>query len=372
MTRILVIEDQEDLREIILEMLDNENFDALSAENGQVGIQLAQSYLPDLIICDVMMPELDGYGVLTNLRQNPATAMIPFIFLTAKASKADLRQGMELGADDYLTKPFTVKELLGAITARLEKKVAGDKQSQEKLDELRSNIVQSLPHELRTPLNGIMAFSQLLIESYDLMEKEEVLEMLSDINTSASRLNRLILNFLLYADLELIATKPERIQELRASQMNNPQKAIAEVARKIVQTAGREADLSLELQDAPLKISEANLKKIVEEIVDNACKFSATSTPIRVFSISENNTFTLGVSDQGRGMNVQQIANLGAYMQFNRKVYEQQGSGLGLILAKRLAELHGGQLTIQSIPNRQTTIHISLPISSNIAVLNDL
>jgi signal transduction histidine kinase len=364
MTKILVIEDQEDLREIILEMLDSEDFDALGAENGKIGVQLAHSYKPDLIICDVMMPELDGYGVITALRQNPATAMIPFIFLTAKASKADLRQGMELGADDYLTKPFTVKELLGAITTRLEKKVAGDKQSQEKLEELRSNIVQSLPHELRTPLNGIMAFSELLIESYDLMEKEEVLEMLSDINSSAIRLNRLILNFLLYADLELMASKPERVEELRNSQTKNPQKAIAEVARKKAKDVGREADLSLELQDANVQIAEDKLRKIVEELIDNAFKFSATATSVYVKSICQNNTFNIYVSDRGRGMNAEQIAKVGACMQFERKLYEQQGSGLGLAIVQRLAELHGGELTIESLPSVQTTLHISLPLSS--------
>lgn len=364
MTKILVIEDQEDLREIILEMLDSENFAALGAENGQIGVQLAQSYKPDLIICDVMMPELDGYGVITALRQNPATAMIPFIFLTAKASKADLRQGMELGADDYLTKPFTVKELLGAITTRLAKKVAGDRQSQEKLEELRSNIVKSLPHELRTPLNGIMAFSELLIESYDLMEKEEVVEMLSDINSSAIRLNRLILNFLLYADLELMASKPERVEELRNSQTKNPQKAIAEVARKKAKDIGREADLSLELQDATVQISEDKLRKIVEELIDNAFKFSATATSVYVKSICQNNTFNIYVSDRGRGMNAEQIAKVGACMQFERKLYEQQGSGLGLAIVQRLAELHGGELTIESLPSVQTTLHISLPLSS--------
>lgn len=124
MKKILVIEDEAQSREMFLECLEAENFDAIGAENGLIGIQQAQSQLPDLVICDIRMPQLDGYGVLTTLRQDPATAMIPFIFLTAKATKAELRQGMELGADDYLTKPFTVEELLGAIAARLEKQAA--------------------------------------------------------------------------------------------------------------------------------------------------------------------------------------------------------------------------------------------------------
>jgi YesN/AraC family two-component response regulator len=106
---------------MFLECLEAEGFDTISAENGLVGVQQAQEQLPDLVICDIRMPQLDGYGVLTTLRTDPVTAMIPFIFLTAKANKAEVRQGMDLGADDYLTKPSTVEELLGAISARLEK-----------------------------------------------------------------------------------------------------------------------------------------------------------------------------------------------------------------------------------------------------------
>ncbi|WP_434686052.1 EAL domain-containing response regulator [Pseudanabaena minima] len=121
MTTILVIEDVEALREEIMETLSYEGFDVLGAENGVVGVQIAKTYLPNLIICDIAMPELDGYGTLVALRKEPKTSMIPFIFLTAMTEKADMRQAMQLGADDYLTKPFTSTELLGAIASRLQK-----------------------------------------------------------------------------------------------------------------------------------------------------------------------------------------------------------------------------------------------------------
>ncbi|MFZ4555167.1 MAG: EAL domain-containing response regulator [Pseudanabaena sp.] len=121
MTTILVIEDVESLREEILETLSYEGFDVLGAENGVVGVQMAKTYMPDLIICDIAMPELDGYGTLVALREEPKTSMIPFIFLTAMTEKSDMRQAMQLGADDFLTKPFTSSELLGAIASRLQK-----------------------------------------------------------------------------------------------------------------------------------------------------------------------------------------------------------------------------------------------------------
>jgi YesN/AraC family two-component response regulator len=124
MKKILVIEDSAETRNLFLEWLNAEGFYALAAENGLIGVQQAQKELPDLIICDIMMPQLDGYGVLTTLRQEPSSVTIPFIFVTAKVTWADFRKGMELGADDYLTKPCTKDELLKAISARLEKQAA--------------------------------------------------------------------------------------------------------------------------------------------------------------------------------------------------------------------------------------------------------
>lgn len=120
-TTILVIEDDAITRNLFLESLKAEGFVTIGAENGQVGIEKAQKYLPDLVICDLMMPNIDGYGVLTQLRQNHLTAIIPFILITASNSKASMRKGMELGADDFLSKPATFDELLKAITIRLEK-----------------------------------------------------------------------------------------------------------------------------------------------------------------------------------------------------------------------------------------------------------
>lgn len=121
MKTILVIEDEQTVRESILDLLEAEGFHGIGSENGNVGVQLAHEHHPDLILCDVQMPEMDGFSVLTQLRQSPDTAGIPFIFLTARTTKTDIRYGMELGADDYLTKPCTATELLGAVAGRLAK-----------------------------------------------------------------------------------------------------------------------------------------------------------------------------------------------------------------------------------------------------------
>ena len=120
MKKILVIEDEEFIRENLIELLEIEGFEALGAENGCVGVDLAKQYQPDLILCDVMMPELDGYGVYDSLREDSATAMIPFLFLTASADRSNLHRIRDLGMNDYILKPFNVDKFLTAIANRLE------------------------------------------------------------------------------------------------------------------------------------------------------------------------------------------------------------------------------------------------------------
>ena len=127
MSKILVIEDEARTRDMFRDCLEAEGFQTLGAENGLVGIEQARQHLPNLVLCDIIMPKVDGYEVLSQLRQFTKTATIPFIFITAKTEKADFRQGMTLGADDYLTKPFIAEELLGAVSARLEKRAVLEK-----------------------------------------------------------------------------------------------------------------------------------------------------------------------------------------------------------------------------------------------------
>ncbi len=366
MKKILVIEDERDVREIILDILEAEEFSVRGAENGKEGIKFAKEYLPDLVICDVMMPEINGYDVLKNLRKNKATSTTPFIFLTAKATKADLRQGMNLGADDYLTKPFTRQELLNSITSRIQKQAIFEQKTQERLDELRNSITLSLPHELRTPLNGILASSQLLMEDFLEMEADEVYQMLGDIQTSAQRLYRQISNFLLYTDLELLLQDQERLKSLAKGSVKSPNLVVKKAAVQLLQSSypERQSDLKLQLKkmDSAVNASEEFLSKIVEELIDNAFKFSKVGQNIQLKTQVLDQSYCLEVQDQGRGMTAEKIANLGAYKKFNRQQYEE-GSGLGLAIVKRLVELNSGTLDIQSIPEKMTKIRVTLPLA---------
>jgi CRP-like cAMP-binding protein/CheY-like chemotaxis protein len=138
--KVLIIEDNIDIRENVVEILELANYQVFEAADGKQGIELAQEHNPDLILCDIMMPELDGYGVLYLLSKNPETSNIPFVFLTAKAERLDLRKGMDLGADDYLTKPFDGVELLNAVESRLRKKQTQHNFYSKALDRLNTLI----------------------------------------------------------------------------------------------------------------------------------------------------------------------------------------------------------------------------------------
>lgn len=219
MTKILVIEDETLVRENLLDLLEAEDFQAIGAANGRLGVKLAQEMLPDLIICDVMMPELDGYGVLKTLQQNVATATIPFIFVTAKSDENDLRQGMALGSDDYLTKPYHPRELLQAIMVRLQKQARLQQKTQQQLDSLRTSITLSMPSELRIPLDTILDLSETLFSDPYLVTPEEIATIATHIHTCANQVHHLIQDFLDRAQLELqMASKsPQNVEPNQGS-----------------------------------------------------------------------------------------------------------------------------------------------------------
>lgn len=355
---VLAIDDSPEIRLIIQETLNFFGFKTLIAEDGQTGIRMAQEHLPDLIICDINMPKLDGYGTLKAMREQESTAMIPFMFLSGATDRFTVRKGMELGADDYLTKPFSPKELTAAVNARLEKQAELQRLSDRKLNELRGNLSLALPHELRTPLNGIMGLAHLMMEDYAEMPPAEVLESARFIHESALRLHRLIENFLVYSQIELMgeaktiavsdAIRPVPVQEL-----------VPPLARKVATRHKREGDLLLKLENASLLVPSENLAKIVEEIVDNAFKFSEPGKPVLVAGEVANGRFQLTVADKGRGMKPEQINNIGPHIQFERQTFEQQGAGLGLFIAKRITELLGGEILIESKPEAGTTVKVS-------------
>ncbi|MDE3066196.1 MAG: hybrid sensor histidine kinase/response regulator [Verrucomicrobiota bacterium] len=361
MKKILVIDDEEWLREMVHMALRQKGYEVVEAGNGADGIEIARKELPDLILCDINMQKVDGYLTLSSLRNESPTAAIPFILMTGLADNAGMRHGMELGADDYLAKPFTTDDLYAAVEARLKKAQAVREEAERKLATLRDNISLMLPHELRTPLNGILAYGEILTEDAPSLKTDDIVEMGRVIHQSGKRLERLIENFLIYAQLEMVAADPQSVSALRIGRTGHAAPLVEKRATAQAALANRSQDLTSELADVAVPMVEEYLGKIVDELTQNAFKFSKAGSPVTVQLSETSNTVILTFSDRGRGFSSEQASRVGAYMQFDRKMHEQQGLGLGLTIAKRLVELHGGSLAIEGQKDVGATIIVKLP-----------
>ncbi|MCE7947646.1 MAG: hybrid sensor histidine kinase/response regulator [Chloroflexi bacterium CFX4] len=355
--RILIIEDDPASQQLLALGL-AQTYEVLTASNGADGVELALARRPDLIVCDLAMPIMNGFEVLAALQKNDLLNDVPFIFLTGDTDS--LRRGMALGADDYLTKPFEMSELRAVIALRLEKRQKRQALLQNSIEELRRNITMALPHELRTAVGVVQGYTYLMLkdaEKLDPMQRE----MIEAIEVGAERLRRMADKYLWYLRTHIMHWSDT------PSLISHPERLIERKAATIADQFGRRADLQLRLQSAPICISEENLERLIEEVVENAFKFSPEGSSVQIFGGEDQHGYRLSVNNSGRTLTAEQIARIGGFMQFDRQRYEQQGTGLGLIIAKRLAELCGGQLEITS-SGQLTSVAIRLPSAQLTAV----
>ena len=346
MSLILVIDDDPEILEMAEMMLGPAGHVLLKGEDGDEALQLLKHHHPDLVICDVRMPRVSGYDVLRSMRRDPAFSVTPFIFVSTMAERADVRAAMNLGADDYLTKPFSKRELLQAVEARLAHHARFRDRFDQQLEALRSSVLLALPHELRTPLTGVLGFSQILLEDLDQLDKRSAQEMLTSIHAAGKRLQRVVENFVLYVQLrESDARRPLRPpDEPLFSRLD----LVQDEALRQADERGRVSDLSLSLEDVSASVPPSFMRKICCEIIDNGFKFSDPGQRVDVRWFSKGRRTVLEVIDQGRGMTKEQIASIGALTQFERDYHEQQGVGLGLVTAHLLARSYGGKIEIRS------------------------
>lgn len=372
MKTVLIIEDTDFISENIAITLGFEGYNAVVACDGVDGLKKLEEHKPDLVLCDVSMPRLDGFGVLAEIKKRPEFQTIPFIFLTAKAEKSDMRRGMELGADDYLTKPFTTEELVAAVTTQLTKKEKVVSHYEEKLDELRGTISYSLPHEFRTALNGILGYSDIILQMANAASSDthvdpaELKEVAEAIRESGKRLSRMTENYLAYTQIRAVLDVPAKVAEFRSQITISTLDTIQDVVMALSPIFSRETDVRLDIEDATVQIGPQNLYKLCSELIDNALKFSNKGDAVTVKGSAEAGTYKIEVVDSGRGMTTEQIESIGAYQQFGRREFEQQGAGLGLAIAKLLVLLHGGEFTVSSETGNGTVVKVTLPIAQEI------
>lgn len=357
---LLVVEDEEVIRENTLTLLEFAGFKVLGAVNGKAGLELAREHLPDLIVSDILMPVMDGYEMLKALRANPDTASIPIIFLTAKTDRSDWRRGMELGADDYVTKPFSGRELVAVVKNRLQRQQTVAHASNDKLQKIIQTLGFAIPHEMRTPLTGILGYTRILKESRHTMNETQIDEMLDEIYTSGRRLSEVIENYLLFTKLEIqraqLAHEKDGSMTVHSC---DPKPVVAHVANQLARQHKRTDDLELNLMDCDVNIDEADLVKITHELVTNAFKFSEPGQKVSIYMACQDDHLQLTFEDHGRGMNETQIQCIDAFVQHDRLKFEQQGVGLGLAIVRRLAEINHGTFALESTPGEKTMVKLT-------------
>lgn len=365
MSTVLVIEDEQALREEILAMLNFEGFSVLEATNGELGIQVAREHLPDIIICDISMPIRNGYEVLEALQNDPNTVSIPFIFLTARVTKHDMRTGMAKGADDYITKPFTPDELIGAIHGRLNRQAALRQAGAEELERARENLVRLVTHELRTPVISITTVSEIISRQIGNLSIQQTKQLLDDLVYGSQRLTHLIDQMVFLTQLEAgYLTYPALQREGRHMALSDILTASINKAR---QSAPKNSTISIRVDTRDYNVmalcDPPALKHAYIEIIKNALMFAPDSSEILINQWSADGFIWVSILDQGSGIAPEQLQSvLMQFHQINRLQREQQGLGLGLPLAYRILEAHGGSLTIESVVNKGTQVITSLPM----------
>jgi CheY-like chemotaxis protein len=355
--KILIIEDEAEIRETLQELLELNGHTVTVAADGTEGIKRAQE-LPELILCDIGMPGLNGYQVITAVRQLPQCRDIPFIFLTARADRNDQRQGMALGADDYITKPFTEREITEAINARISRLRPLRERVKHLLDKQRGVAVANWSHELMTPLTAVLGGLELIEDEADRIKPGELRELLRLIRGGAELQQALSRKLIAHFELEGLkstsaATRPAQCLAAEVVPAGAARAASAE---------NRAADLTVRCDPAEIPLGADHLMTAVAELVGNACRFSQPGQPVAVTGTRQGQRYLITLVDQGPGMTAEQIAAIGAFVQFGRDKLEQQGLGLGLAIARSVADLAGGRMKLAPGPGgRGLEVTLDLP-----------
>jgi two-component system sensor kinase len=354
--KILLVDDELNIRETTTELLIYKNYEVKSVANGQEALDLLDKWIPDLIICDIMMPVMDGPKLHEILKENKSLAAIPFIFLTAKKENNLMRKSMLDGVDDFISKPFKSKELLQIVATKIERF--------QKIKNAYNNLYvgdkKYLLHEVNTPLNGILGSIDLLLDDESTLKKEDVETFYNAIKTSGERLNRTMQNLILYESL--------KNNQLNFADNENceVEDVFWETKNKISKTyKDQEKRITFEIHKSVLKIDKTHLNFILFELIDNAFKFSPHDSIIIVSGKKFNDKYyELVIRDYGIGFSEEELKTINAAQQFNREKIEQQGLGLGLYLSKTIIKKAGGVFSIVSKENMGTTISLFLPFLS--------
>jgi two-component system sensor histidine kinase/response regulator len=347
---ILLVEDDLALLNGMCDTLEMVGYRTVSATNGQEALTSLAEVRPDLIISDIMMPEMDGYDFHQAVSSDSEMATIPFIFLTAKSDQADVRKGLRDGVDAYLIKPFDLEDLLIHVENKLRRFAVIRQEALAQLDELQQQIITMFSHELRTPLTYIQGYTDLLAGQPEAFSRDEIATFLQGIQVGSSRLNRLVENLLALVQLDTGVFR----QEYEHFAVRDDVGRLTRLAANHLAPTAANKGIAIDVQVAdnlpPVRMVSTHISQVVSNLLDNAIKFSQrpdSRVLVRVYQTEER--LLVEVIDEGIGIGPHDARDVfQRFRQVNRAKHEQAGLGVGLAIARGLMQIHGGDIELTS------------------------
>ncbi len=375
---ILVVDDSYAVRQLTVNVLRQAGYEVLEAEDGCQGLEVALEERPDVVLCDIHMPSLDGWGFMQAARASDALATTPVLMLTSVNDRESVRRAMAAGADDYLSKPWGKAELLQAVTALLEKAARFKADADREKAQLRTAVMATIPHELRTPLVTLLGTSELLMHRRSRYSEARVQEMVEDIHRNAQSLTRLVTRMMDWAELqtqsdsllpaarEVLDVVPALQEVLHSHHFTTEVQAVLKVGASGVDREARVFGghpVQVRLEPARIVCFAPDFLKIMTELLLNALRFSKPGRPVGVTGKPISNAaYQLEIANLGVAMPEQFIEQIGALSQANRGQQEQQGMGLGLAISQLAARRNGASLQVPRIDGMPTIVRLVFAI----------
>ena len=359
MSKILVIEDDKLIRDNTESILVLYDYTVYVAENGLTGLALAKKVLPDLIICDIMMPDIEGYEVLRMLQEDTSTKSIPFLFLSAKVSKIDQRLGMSMGADDYITKPFEMDELIEAVTARLKRKENIQAELKNKIDVLtqknltRDKVFSVISHDMRNIFTGLLSLLEILQRSNSFKHDPDVSTYLDLLNNTTHSGFNLFENLLQWskAQQDAIRIKPEKV-DLKVF--------LAQLLKNIRnQFELKSISVSVDIaSDIFLICDQTMLYSIFQNILYNSIKFTKKNGLISIRAYIESSSIVISIKDNGMGMSPQKLEQIKGEgpVKSSKGTERERGTGIGILIVKDFVEKSNATIEFESLEGIGTEV----------------
>ncbi len=344
MEKIIVVEDDKDVRENIEDILSSEGYEIKIADNGLQALEILSTFFPDLIITDILMPYLDGYELIRELHKRELTSEIPVIFLTAKSDYTQIRDGMRLGAADYITKPFRYKDITDSVKVQLEKK---NKQKNAILA-VKDDIYNILPGDLTSILDNIKGFSQVLINKGRNIAGDELSEIALYIKLSSDRIKKHLEKFYRIVELESFLRSNNYSILKEMPKVDNMDEVIHSVVDELSVPAGREDDFFISIEEGEIGIPRYFFRMIIVEVLENSLRYSKKGTKIKVKGSTNGGNYELIIADSGNGIPPTRLEELNDPHKDCDTLKIGYTKGLGVCFIKRALNVFGGEIEFAS------------------------